>query len=130
MVFDCGVWCAKYLLCILNFIFFVSTPTTTTTTTTSEWLMKFQHSTISQAKLWQFVSVFSSFFLAKLHYKLCKARRGRRGSVVNQANLCACAVLMLHSPFNGSMTSLVVVVTVVAYRHNQHQHQQRQRWQH
>ncbi|EDW69135.1 tetraspanin-18 [Drosophila virilis] len=23
MVFDCGVWCAKYLLCILNFIFFV-----------------------------------------------------------------------------------------------------------
>lgn len=125
MVFDCGVWCAKYLLCILNFIFFVST-TTTTTTATSEWLMKFQHWTISQAKLWQFVSVFSSFFLAKLHYKLCKARRGRRGSVVNQANLCACAVLMLHSPFNGSMTSLVVVVTVVAYRHNQ----QQQRWQH
>lgn len=65
-----------------------------------------------------------------MHYKLCKARRGRRGSVVNQANLCACAVLMLHSPFNGSMTSLVVVVVtvvvvalsvVVAYRHNQHQ---------
>lgn len=25
MVFDCGVWCAKYLLCIFNFIFFVST---------------------------------------------------------------------------------------------------------
>ncbi|KAI8040387.1 hypothetical protein M5D96_006327 [Drosophila gunungcola] len=23
MVFDCGVWCAKYLLCIFNFIFFV-----------------------------------------------------------------------------------------------------------
>lgn len=129
MVFDCGVWCAKYLLCILNFIFFVSS---TTTTATSEWLMKFQHSTISQAKLWQFVSVFSSFFLAKLHYKLCKSRRGRRGSVVNQANLCACAVLMLHSPFNGSMTSLVVVVVTVvvvfAYRHNQHQ--QQQRWQH
>ncbi|XP_030385385.1 tetraspanin-18 [Scaptodrosophila lebanonensis] len=23
MVFDCGVWCAKYLLCIFNFIFFL-----------------------------------------------------------------------------------------------------------
>lgn len=84
--------------------------------------MKFLRSAISQAAVAIYFIFFFSFFPAKLHYKLYKARRGRRGaSSIRQ--ISAHAQFLLHSPpLNGSMTlQAVVVVVAVAYRHNQHQ---------
>lgn len=109
MVFDCGVWCAKYLLCIFNFIFFVSTDEVM-------WeggLLCYMHQVMHMGNAQRCVHVIRWYPMP------------HRPSIqiplqLNQANLCACAgafCIFPHFQLGGGGS-----LTFSQHRHHHHNH--------